>query len=109
MFTPRYARRQIWRLVIPSEAERSRGISYYYPIWYSTFRDVSTPLDMTTKKSQRTQMSPVISNRERRANIQGALSGRHFIRCLRLFEKMNPHFVLVVIQKIWRLLKTHSA
>jgi hypothetical protein len=32
-------------------------------------------------------MSPVISNRERGANIHGALSGRHFFWRFLLFEK----------------------
>src|SRR5882724_11174001 len=54
----------------------------------------------------RCKYSSVVSDRERRANIHGALSGIHFLRRLRLFGKMNRRFVVVVIQKIWRLLKT---
>src|SRR4029077_2983066 len=59
--------------------------------------------------SSASQISPIISDRERWANVHRTLGGGHFVRCLGLLEEMNGRFVLGVFQKIRRLLETHTA
>src|SRR5436190_905793 len=51
----------------------------------------------------------VVADRERGANIHGALRGRGLVVILRLFVKIDVSLVVVVLQKIGSFLETHAA
>src|SRR5881397_4352925 len=55
------------------------------------------------------QISPVISDCQRRENFHGALRGTNFLGCFGLLKKMNRRFVPVVSDEIRRFLQTHPA
>jgi hypothetical protein len=54
------------------------------------------------------QISPVITDRERRANFHCALAGVYFFGRFRLFEAINYRLVAIVRDQIPRFLQTHS-
>jgi hypothetical protein len=53
--------------------------------------------------------SSVIPDRQRRANIHGALRSGFFLRCFGLFKKMNSTLIAVVPQKIRRFFEAETA
>src|SRR5438046_3946644 len=55
------------------------------------------------------QISPVISDCERRANFHGPQRGGGFFRCFGLFKKMNSSLVAIVSDEIWRFFQTKTA
>jgi hypothetical protein len=52
--------------------------------------------------------SSVVPNRERRANIHGALRGRDFIGCFGLLNKMDRSLIVVVRQKLRCFFETET-
>src|SRR6266700_2388826 len=91
---------------------KNRPLQRSNPIPSNRAQNAACPLlipDRCSGDSSASQISSIISDCERRANVHGALRSLDLSGRFRLFEKMNSSFVAVVRDEIRRFLEAHPA